>query len=164
MSQNDYYTADEIHPGQWTGVSAERLGLSGQVTREQFYALCENQHPQTGDQLTLRQNATDERRIFFDFTCSAPKSVSVLAVTMNDQRLVVAHEEAANADCPLRLSLRISQWNCLPCPKYGVQLNRRRDVQPVFVFLMMAVLVAFNLQMTDVPSGYWLPAVDAEKN
>jgi conjugative relaxase-like TrwC/TraI family protein len=67
------------------------------LLREQFYALCENQHPQTGNQLTLRQNATDERRVFFDFTCSAPKSVSILAVTMNDQRLIATHEEAAKA-------------------------------------------------------------------
>jgi len=31
--------------------------------------------------------------VFYDFTCSAPKSVSVLAVTLDDQRLIVAHEE-----------------------------------------------------------------------
>jgi conjugative relaxase-like TrwC/TraI family protein len=97
LSQNDYYAAGEIRPGQWIGVGAEQLGLDGQVTREQFYALCENQHPQTGEQLTLRQNAKDERRVFFDFTCSAPKSVSVLAVTLDDRRLVEAHEEAARA-------------------------------------------------------------------
>ncbi|HEY1717471.1 MAG TPA: MobF family relaxase, partial [Verrucomicrobiae bacterium] len=95
LAQNDYYAAGEIRPGQWIGAGAERLGLSGQVTREQFYALCENQHPQTGEQLTLRQNAKDDRRIFFDFTCSPPKSVSVLAVTLDDKRLVEAHEEAA---------------------------------------------------------------------
>ncbi|HEX3857239.1 MAG TPA: MobF family relaxase [Verrucomicrobiae bacterium] len=95
LSQNDYYAAGEIQPGQWIGAGAERLGLNEQVTREQFYALCQNQHPQTGEQLTLRQNAKDERRVFFDFTCSAPKSVSVLAVTMDDKRLVAAHEEAA---------------------------------------------------------------------
>ena len=95
LAQNDYYAAGEIRPGQWIGAGAERLGLSGQVTREQFYALCENQHPQTGGQLTLRQNAKDDRRVFFDFTCSPPKSVSVLAVTLDDKRLVEAHEEAA---------------------------------------------------------------------
>src|SRR5271156_944633 len=95
LSQNDYYAAGEVRPGQWIGVGAERLGLSEQVTREQFYALCENQHPQTGEQLTLRQNAKDDRREFFDFTCSPPKSVSVLAVTLDDKRLVEAHEEAA---------------------------------------------------------------------
>ena len=33
--------------------------------------------------------------MFYDFTCSAPKSVSVLAVTMDDDRLISAHEEAA---------------------------------------------------------------------
>jgi conjugative relaxase-like TrwC/TraI family protein len=95
LAQNDYYAAGEIRPGQWIGAGAERLGLSGQVTREQFYALCENQHPQTGEQLTLRQNAKDDRRVFFDFTCSPPKSVSVLAVTLDDRRLVEAHEDAA---------------------------------------------------------------------
>jgi len=95
LAQNDYYAACEIRPGQWIGAGAERLGLSRQVTREQFYALCENQHPQTGEQLTLRQNAKDDRRVFFDFTCSPPKSVSVLAVTLDDKRLVEAHEEAA---------------------------------------------------------------------
>jgi conjugative relaxase-like TrwC/TraI family protein len=97
LAQNDYYAAGEIRPGEWLGVGAAQLGLStGQtVTREQFYALCENQNPQTGQKLTLRQNERDNRRVFFDFTCSAPKSVSVLAVTMNDRRLVQAHEYAA---------------------------------------------------------------------
>ncbi|MCI0747535.1 MAG: relaxase domain-containing protein [Verrucomicrobia subdivision 3 bacterium] len=97
LSQNDYYAAGEIRPGQWIGVGAERLGLSlGQaVSREQFCALCENRHPQTDERLTRRQNAKDQRRVFFDFTCSAPKSVSVLAVTLDDQRLVDAHEQSA---------------------------------------------------------------------
>ena len=97
LSQNDYYAAGEIHPGQWIGIGAERLGLSAgkHVSREQFYALCENQHPQTGERLTLRQNENDKRRVFFDFTCSPPKSVSVLAVVMDDQRLVEAHEDSA---------------------------------------------------------------------
>ncbi len=94
LAQNDYYAAGEVRPGLWIGTGAERLGLSGQVTREQFHALCENRYPQTGEQLTLRQNAKNDRRVFFDFTCSPPKSVSVLAVTMNDERLVAAHEEA----------------------------------------------------------------------
>ena len=57
LTRNDYY-AQEIRPGQWIGVGAERLGLNATqaVTCEQFEALCENQHPQTGERLTLRQN------------------------------------------------------------------------------------------------------------
>ena len=95
LSQNDYYAAGEIRPGQWVGAGAERLGLKGEVTREQFHALCENQNPETGERLTQRQLKEGQRRVFYDFTCSAPKSVSVLTVTLADERLVTAHEEAA---------------------------------------------------------------------
>jgi conjugative relaxase-like TrwC/TraI family protein len=95
LSQNDYYAAGEIRPGQWIGEGAERLGLKSEVTREQFHALCENHNPETGERLTQRQLKEGQRRVFYDFTCSAPKSVSVLAVTMDDERLVTAHEEAA---------------------------------------------------------------------
>jgi conjugative relaxase-like TrwC/TraI family protein len=94
LAQNDYYAAGEIRPGQWIGVGAERLGLNNAVTRDQFHALCENKNPNDDKRLTLRQEKTNQRRVFYDFTCSAPKSVSVLAVTMDDDRLVSAHEEA----------------------------------------------------------------------
>jgi conjugative relaxase-like TrwC/TraI family protein len=94
LAQNDYYAAGEIRPGQWIGVGAERLGLNNAVTRDQFHALCENQNPNDDKRLTLRQEKINQRRVFYDFTCSAPKSVSVLAVTMDDDRLVSAHEEA----------------------------------------------------------------------
>ena len=94
LAQNDYYAAGEIRPGQWIGTGAERLVLSGQVTREQFHALCENLNPETSERLTQRQQKEDKRRVFYDFTCSAPKSVSVLAVTSDDERLVAAHGEA----------------------------------------------------------------------
>jgi conjugative relaxase-like TrwC/TraI family protein len=95
LAQNDYYAAGEIRPGQWMGAGAERLGLKDNVTRDQFHALCENQNPNDGERLTQRQLKEGQRRVFYDFTCSAPKSVSVLAVTMDDDRLVTAHEEAA---------------------------------------------------------------------
>jgi len=94
LAQNDYYAAGEIRPGQWIGAGAERLGLNNAVTRDQFHALCENQNPNDGKRLTQRQEKANQRRVFYDFTCSAPKSVSVLAVTMDDDRLVSAHEEA----------------------------------------------------------------------
>jgi conjugative relaxase-like TrwC/TraI family protein len=95
LAQNDYYAAGEIRPGQWIGAGAERLGLNNAVTREQFHALCENRNPETTERLTQRQQKENKRRVFFDFTCAPPKSVSVLAVTLDDQRLVEAHEESA---------------------------------------------------------------------
>jgi conjugative relaxase-like TrwC/TraI family protein len=95
LAQNDYYAAGEIRPGQWIGAGAERLGLKETVTRDQFHALCENQNPNDSERLTQRSQKEGQRRVFYDFTCSAPKSVSVLAVTLDDQRLVEAHEAAA---------------------------------------------------------------------
>src|ERR1022692_827188 len=95
LAQNDYYAAGEIRPGQWIGTGAERLGLKNAVTREQFHALCENRDPNDDERLTQRQQKENHRRVFYDFTCAPPKSVSVLAVTLEDQRLVEAHEESA---------------------------------------------------------------------
>ena len=95
LSQNDYYAAGEIRLGRWIGAGAERLGLKDEVTCEQFHALCENRNPGGGQRLTQRQLKKDKRRVFYDFTCSVPKSVSVLAVTLDDRRLGEAHEEAA---------------------------------------------------------------------
>jgi conjugative relaxase-like TrwC/TraI family protein len=97
LSHNDYYTQGEVKMGQWIGEATWRLGLrEGQnVTREQFMSLCDNLNPETGKLLTQRLKANGERRVFFDFTCSAPKSVSIMAVTLNDSRIVEAHEQAA---------------------------------------------------------------------
>lgn len=95
LSHNDYYTQGEKQAGHWIGTGAQQLGLKpGEaVTREAFLRLCDNQHPNTGEQLTPQQYR--ERRIYFDFVCSPPKSVSILAVTMNDQRIIEAHKEAS---------------------------------------------------------------------
>jgi conjugative relaxase-like TrwC/TraI family protein len=97
LSHNDYYMQGEVEVGRWLGMGAERLGLLEglPVDREAFMALCDNLHPDTGERLTQRQNQDGDRRIFFDFTCSAPKSVSILAITMDDERILRAHQEAA---------------------------------------------------------------------
>lgn len=51
FSKDDYYTEGQDIIGKWGGKGAELLGLSGQVDREAFMALCDNLHPQTGERL-----------------------------------------------------------------------------------------------------------------
>ncbi len=87
-----YYTDQ---PVTWHGKTASLLGLNVgvPVTKEQFQLLLENKNPVTGGALTARTNAY--RRLYFDATVSAPKSVSVMAITMGDARLIKAHEEAS---------------------------------------------------------------------
>lgn len=107
LAVGDYYAEAERVSGEWMGIGAEMLGLSGNVHQDQFVALCENAHPQTGDRLTQRLNDmrtdnaetqnernTANRRVFFDFTFSPPKSVSIMALVGRDRRIIGAHYEA----------------------------------------------------------------------
>lgn len=107
LTVGDYYAEGQHVPGHWFGHGAEKLGLSGVTRMDEFVRLCENLHPQTGQRLTLRQNTTrtdigpdgqeqknSNRRVFYDFTFSPAKSVSIAALAGNDSRIVEAHEQA----------------------------------------------------------------------
>lgn len=107
LAVGDYYAESEQIAGEWIGTGTEMLGLSGSVQRDEFVAICENKHPRNGERLTQRQNETridnagtenerkmPNRRVFYDFTFSPPKSVSILALVGGDQRIVRAHREA----------------------------------------------------------------------
>ncbi|MBK8001217.1 MAG: relaxase domain-containing protein [Verrucomicrobia bacterium] len=81
-----------VSPGQWFGLGAHRLGLHGLVEAQSFERLCENLHPITGQQLTPL--TLPDRRIYYDFPLSAPKGVSLLALTFGDHRLLTLHDHA----------------------------------------------------------------------
>lgn len=105
LSVGDYYAENERVQGEWMGKGAALLGLSGNVMRDEFLALCENLHPKSGEQLTQRRNTVRNdgaaevanRRVFYDFTFSPPKSVSVAALVGGDERVVSAHASAVKA-------------------------------------------------------------------
>ncbi len=88
LCQGDYYSENQRIAGQWFGQGAERLGLdvSAAVSEMAFLRLCDNQHPVTGEQLTPRQR--QERRVYYDFVLSPAKSVSILGITMGDERII----------------------------------------------------------------------------
>jgi conjugative relaxase-like TrwC/TraI family protein len=101
----DYYVEGQRVAGEWIGTGSERLGLAGRVQADEFLRLCENQHPATGEKLTQRLNTTRtdgeenaaNRRIFYDFTFSPPKSVSVAAFLGSDERILDAHARAVRS-------------------------------------------------------------------
>jgi conjugative relaxase-like TrwC/TraI family protein len=103
----DYYSERQQVLGQWFGQGANELGLSGLTRTNEFLRLCQNLHPQTGERLTLRQKTVRtevdpdgqehrraNRRVFYDFAFSPPKSVSIAALVGDDTRIVQAHERA----------------------------------------------------------------------
>ena len=103
----DYYSEGEHVGGQWFGIGSELLELPGSVGRDEFLRLCDNLDPRTGELLTQRLKTTRteigddgqghsvaNRRVFYDFTFSPPKSVSIAALIGNDGRIAEAHSHA----------------------------------------------------------------------
>ncbi len=105
LEQRDYYAGGERALGLWRGRGVELLGLSGEVRTEQFEALRQGCDPRTGEFLRQRQSAdrtatdgtTQSRgRNLYDFTFSAPKSVSIMASLGQDDRLTETHRRAVD--------------------------------------------------------------------
>jgi len=94
LKRSDYYMDGQEVAGRWHGRAAERLGLSGEVQDKEYFALCDNLHPVTGEQLTPRNK--ENRRAGFDFTFSAPKSVSVLYELSGDDRIIDAFRSSVD--------------------------------------------------------------------
>jgi conjugative relaxase-like TrwC/TraI family protein len=104
-----YYAKDDALLGEWQGELADRLGLSGAVSKADFMALANGRHPQTGEQMVKHRIASEqtnpdgsitktvEHRAGWDATFSAPKSVSLTALVGGDERVRLAHREAVIA-------------------------------------------------------------------
>lgn len=98
---NDYYEKDGQVVGQWVGKGAVAFGIEGQKIQagdKYFENLRNHKTPDGREKLTpRRRKATKDGKgdvRFFDFQCSAQKSVSVMAVMMDDKRLREGHEKA----------------------------------------------------------------------
>ena len=104
LSTNDYYEKDKQITGTWLGKACEVFGVEENtaVSPEAFEAIRDNRHALSGAQLTVRHNTSRKsgaekvcnRRNFYDFTFSAPKSFSIMAVTMEDARIRQWHHNA----------------------------------------------------------------------
>jgi conjugative relaxase-like TrwC/TraI family protein len=100
-----YYKQDGAVRGEWQGRLAEKMGLAGAVSPEEFARLAEGRHPQSDEQMVRHREPqaknTDgtttnavEHRAGWDATFSAPKSVSLTALVGGDERVREAHRAA----------------------------------------------------------------------
>ncbi len=103
LEHSDYYDEGNRIAGQWHGRGAELLGLSGEVLSKDFDAVRQGLDPRSGEFLRRRQSAdrkaadgttTSHGRNLYDFTFSAPKSVSIMASLGGDERVASAHRRA----------------------------------------------------------------------
>ena len=90
---DDYRREGDSAPTKWMGQGAERLGLQGEVEKQDFIPLLEGKLPD-GQALSRKTAEGDDHAPGWDFTFSAPKSVSIAALVGKDERLVKAHDQA----------------------------------------------------------------------
>ncbi len=81
----DYYTGHQNHYDKWHGKLAKRLRLTGELSKGEFETFCKN-----------IAEVERRRRIGFDATFSAPKSVSLALAASNERReeLIRIHQTA----------------------------------------------------------------------
>ncbi len=94
LKREDYYSEGQEVSGDWNGMAAERLGLSGTVTTADFDSLCDNQKPGTNERLTQRNKSN--RTVGYDFNFHCPKSVSVAYEFTQDERILGAFKMSVN--------------------------------------------------------------------
>ena len=89
-----YYTEENAQQmkGVWHGRGAEMLQLSGEVKQEDFFKLCDNMNPATGERLTARNGC--DRRVMTDFTFDVPKSVTLAYELGGDERILNAFRQS----------------------------------------------------------------------
>lgn len=94
LKREDYYSEGQEVSGDWNGIGAERLRLSGAVTTADFDSLCDNKIPGTNERLTQRNRSN--RTVGYDFNFHCPKSVSVVYEFTQDERILDAFKQAVN--------------------------------------------------------------------
>jgi len=109
--KDDYYFSRETEGDAadtrltWFGKAAERLGLAGPASPEDFLAVLLGRNPDpNGDPLSKLERSeragadTDllKHKTGYDLTLSAPKSISLAILIGGDERLLVAHEAAVS--------------------------------------------------------------------
>jgi conjugative relaxase-like TrwC/TraI family protein len=93
LEGGDYYI-DAERDGRWCGSLRDRLGMSEAVDKESFARLCDNEHPTTQERLTPRTDV--DRTVGYDINFHVPKSVTVLHLATQDERIVDAIRSATH--------------------------------------------------------------------
>lgn len=90
LRKSDYYLNGQERPGLLRGCVAERLGITGPVTKNTFQALCEHINPVSGKSLTPRK--IENRTVGYDINFHCPKSLSIIHALSHDDHILDAFQ------------------------------------------------------------------------
>ena len=100
FEQDGYYAKDDPEHRRasfWHGAAARDLGLGRHVKPKVFESILAGHVPGTDQRLGRARDGEHQHRPGVDITFSAPKSVSLQALVMGDERVIRAHDEAVRA-------------------------------------------------------------------
>jgi len=96
---SSYYTADDYYlsedKGQWYGTLSQTMGFTGAIKEDDFMSLVQGVDPK--GRFTVQSKISkdkEEHTAGVDFTFSAPKSVSVAALVLGDERIQASHDQS----------------------------------------------------------------------
>jgi len=97
LGTGEYHSEKGDSAGTWHGKTGEYLGLEegSEVKLEDFKKMVQGINPGTGKRYLIRKKSN--RIVAREMLFSAPKTVSILAVTLGDQRLKDAHLRAVDS-------------------------------------------------------------------
>jgi conjugative relaxase-like TrwC/TraI family protein len=91
--QGDYYANESAQAhSQWLGKAAQHWGLQGSVEFDTFRNLLQGHLPSGDEMIQVKKGV--HHRPGYDFTFSAPKSLSILALVAGNTEVLKAHQEA----------------------------------------------------------------------
>jgi len=94
LNQADYYINDQELKGRFQGRLTERLGLGQDADKGNFFSLCENINPLTGDNLTYMTK--DNRTVGYDINFHCPKSVSIVHALSGNRDILEIFEQSVS--------------------------------------------------------------------
>lgn len=95
LAREDYYLEGGEPPGRWLGTAAEKLGLAGEVQKEDLSKLLAGFGSENNK--LVRNAGSENRQVGWDMTFSAPKDVSIIwGIGSEAQRNAIeeAHKKA----------------------------------------------------------------------
>lgn len=102
LAAEDYYLCGGEPPGKWCGKGADALGLTGTVDSKVFRRVFRGYHPSSGAAMVQNAGHSD-RQCAWDFTFSAPKSVSIVwSVAPAEVRLLIQKFQQMAVEATLR--------------------------------------------------------------
>lgn len=99
---SSYYTADDYYLqddaiGQWHGETGKSLGYTGAIKEADFQKLILGQDNRENPRFQIQAGGKDHKHSAgVDLTFSAPKSVSIAGLILDDKRVIQAHNAAVD--------------------------------------------------------------------